>query len=278
MTVATSSFMGSPTRSFTTVSILLVCIVRTSTVIIHGEAADVAFEPVVSSLTGSNSLQLNHRTFGGNIKRSDSHTENWVALFCADWYKPCDAIAAQFEESGRYWERELNAGYTLGNHIRFARVNCAVDKPLCNQEQVDTYPTVVQYTRGAPTSTWVGNGKSDSKRLIKWLNRRFGAEDIASSAPQTEQPQAASALHQATRILSKRMHSVEQAFNCFLIVALAAMNCYAVRNMVRDEKPKADAPINKVLVMDSLANTDSRDRLQVVLPSDWTTVPRSLEL
>jgi len=59
---------------------------------------------------------------------------------------------------------------------RFAQVDCAVDKVLCNSQSVETYPTVVHYRRGGRVGQWSQSGRKMQKELAsfeKWATKQM---------------------------------------------------------------------------------------------------------
>jgi len=98
---------------------------------------------------------LNRVTFNGNIKDELLHVEHWMVLFCVDWYDACKTVRQSYLDLASEHERKLNTKALLQLPVRFAEVDCRVDKVLCNEQLVDWYPEIVHYHRGDMVSRWV---------------------------------------------------------------------------------------------------------------------------
>jgi len=151
--------------------------VRTSEALIDESDGprEIAQPWVLQSGVVSSVLELNRFIFGGNILRgeADQNTANWVVVFCPNWWEPCQNIAEPFAELAKRWQTGLNIEL-LANKVRFARVDCATDKVLCNEQDVETYPTVLHYAGGKRVAKWQGGQKQDAEQLQKWLDRQLG--------------------------------------------------------------------------------------------------------
>lgn len=123
---------------------------------------------------------LNRVNFAGNVLENHGEgPEHWVVFFCADWFEPCqglqDAFTAAARKHGRPSDDDL-----FSRPVRFADVDCAVDKVLCNTQEVETYPTVVHYHKGNRVSDWSYGGRAkldlEAKQFNKWLTKEMGRE------------------------------------------------------------------------------------------------------
>lgn len=113
-------------------------------------------------------LDLNRFTFAGNALRpSGDHSESYVVMFCAPWFEPCQELGRTFDRVGSELQTKLNTDL-ISLKVRFANVDCASDKVLCNQQFVDSYPTIVHYRLGKPVGYWTG---MDKRQLRKWVER-----------------------------------------------------------------------------------------------------------
>lgn len=91
---------------------------------------------------------LNRHIFAGNVlKPLGGGVEQWVVSFCPRWWQPCQQLEQTFVEAARHWQSELNTDPSV-LRVRFAQVDCAVDKVLCNEQHVTTYPMVAIYRGG----------------------------------------------------------------------------------------------------------------------------------
>jgi len=118
---------------------------------------------------------LNKRTFESNI--ASGFSENWIVLFCVDWYAPCaDLQRSYMMLAERYDAQQNNDMELLRSTVRFASVDCAVDKVLCNSQLVDDYPTLRHYREGNMLASWRGRGKlNESKAVAGWLDKTLAA-------------------------------------------------------------------------------------------------------
>ncbi|CAK0862320.1 unnamed protein product [Prorocentrum cordatum] len=55
-------------------------------------------------------------------------------MFCYSWYEPCQDIMDPYSAWSRDWEAKLNQDDLFTTRVRFARVDCATDKELCNAQ------------------------------------------------------------------------------------------------------------------------------------------------
>merc|ERR1719217_1687928 len=116
---------------------------------------------------------LNRFTFDDNVikdKEGDLLVEHWVVEFCVHWWEPCQKFGTHFNDVGQRLTEELNADRVVTKRVNFARVNCATDKVLCNEQGVEDSPTVRHYYHGQPVSTWRRREpKRDHERLLSWV-------------------------------------------------------------------------------------------------------------
>mmetsp|Transcript_30807 Transcript_30807/g.71108 ORF Transcript_30807/g.71108 Transcript_30807/m.71108 type:complete len:272 (-) Transcript_30807:188-1003(-) len=142
---------------------------------------------------------LNRHIFAGNaLKPMGGGVEQWVVSFCPRWWHPCQKLEPVFFEAARRWQSELNTDASVV-HVRFAQVDCAVDKVLCNEQRVLSYPTVAVYREGQQTHR-ASLEKAQvatalEQFLAKWLS--MASKDTArspSTSPSTVQAREMSAL------------------------------------------------------------------------------------
>lgn len=125
---------------------------------------------------------LNRVTFQGNVK-DNAQAENWVVFFCVTWYEVCQELRESYFDQAREFEGKLNADALLHLPVRFAEVDCTVDKVLCNEQSVETYPEIVHYSRGNPVARWSARGRStkrEGERMAKFLADKLAPLDAAS--------------------------------------------------------------------------------------------------
>lgn len=146
--------------------------------------------------------QLNRVTFGQNVlEPSNNGVDRWVVLFCLGWYEPCEAIERPFAAAGSEWQDSLNTNL-LSTDVRFATVDCATDRVLCNEQMIHEYPQIVVYHKHAAIAAWSGGGKYEKLAggMRKWLSRQLGtpraglgeAQVDDEEAPQIASPDAVS--------------------------------------------------------------------------------------
>lgn len=124
----------------------------------------------------SPTLKLNRVNFRGNVLQSRGSKDlvgQWFVSFCPSWWEPCQRLEEPFAELTSTWEKQLNTAL-LSKEVRFAAVDCAIDKVLCNEQSVETYPTVHRYKDGKRIASWSGGRRDDPERLAKWLQRQLG--------------------------------------------------------------------------------------------------------
>jgi len=116
-------------------------------------------------------LELNRFTFDDNVLRAGEqpHVAHWIVNFCVPWWDGCKNVARTYTQFGDEWQGKLN-GDLLTSEVRFATVDCATDKVLCNEQGVEVYPTVVHYTRGEQISMYEVGGKSMEK-FHSWISQ-----------------------------------------------------------------------------------------------------------
>lgn len=144
----------------------------------------------LSSAAQSKSLVLNRNTFDGNVKGGKT-VDNWFVMFCVDWYKPCQNLHSSFSDHAANYESELNGDAMLSLPVRFAEVDCTVDKVLCNANSVEAYPQVIHYHRGEQVAAWKhGGGKTpqELKRMAKFMQKQTDLSKGRNHAVESELP------------------------------------------------------------------------------------------
>lgn len=121
-----------------------------------------------------NVVQLNRQTFGGNVLAQEGYSRHWMVLFCVDWYPPCQALDAPYMGMAENYSQVLNKNVLFENFVRFGSVDCAVDKVLCNEQSIQTYPVVAHYAEGQQLKQWTGGSEQrDQKSFRKWLHNEL---------------------------------------------------------------------------------------------------------
>lgn len=136
-------------------------------------------------------LKLDQLTFHGNVRTEDDRVAHWFVYYCPAWWEPCQFLSPAYAQMGSEWQARLN-GALFSSEVRFAEVDCAADKVLCNDQGVETYPTVMHYQGGKPVGKWEGTlRRGDSmevfkRALSKWLVKQLaGAVAKVAEAPKT---------------------------------------------------------------------------------------------
>lgn len=124
-------------------------------------------------------LQLNKFSFHKSVlQERGSEVAHWIVMFCPTWYEPCQALQPLYRQLSEQWQDRLNTGL-LSTEVRFANVDCATEKELCNTQKVGmNYPYVAHYKEHKKVAFWKGKSfKSDQKRLGEFLQKELGSID-----------------------------------------------------------------------------------------------------
>jgi hypothetical protein len=135
-----------------------------------------ALEAAAPTSVASKSVTLLNRvTFNSTV--TSEHVDQWVVLFCVNWWERCQGVIEDYKTMARQWEYELagDASSWLSTAVRFGEVNCATDKPLCNENNVDNYPTAQHFVNGKLASQWVPSSSSDSLShdIARWVQQEL---------------------------------------------------------------------------------------------------------
>eukprot|EP00413_Alexandrium_margalefii_P004803 CAMPEP_0204516658 /NCGR_PEP_ID=MMETSP0661-20131031/3256_1 /ASSEMBLY_ACC=CAM_ASM_000606 /TAXON_ID=109239 /ORGANISM="Alexandrium margalefi, Strain AMGDE01CS-322" /LENGTH=267 /DNA_ID=CAMNT_0051522023 /DNA_START=115 /DNA_END=918 /DNA_ORIENTATION=- len=129
-------------------------------------------------------VPLTRVTFNGNVLEEEGYTEHWMVLFCVDWYPPCQALQTPFMGLAEKHSKAFNNDTLLNDFVRFGTVDCAVDKVLCNEQSVETYPSVFHYTAGEQLTGWTGGSEArDAKSYSKWVLKELTSFKAISLQP-----------------------------------------------------------------------------------------------
>jgi len=160
--------------------------------------------------------ELTRYNIVGNLLREDTQSaEHWFVLFCVEWYEPCQAHATDYERISAEVQSAWGDGALLRAPVRFAKVSCAKDKPLCNEFEVEEYPTIAHYAGGKRLGTWTPGRKRPGMR--NWIN-----EQLAQATP-VSIPAPATAAGRSPRLIA----------NFFAIVLLFCSSlCHVLKELV----------------------------------------------
>lgn len=228
--------------------------------------------------------KLNRFTFYGNVitTSDEDHVSHWIVNFCPDWWEPCQNLVHPFAERAAEWESMLNT-QILNMEVRFATVDCATDKLLCNEQGVDGYPSVHRYHKGKRVASWSGNRKDDTERLAKWLQGQLGrvAEIKAVQSPPSS----------FRSRLEKYLMPGDRTIDLLLVIGVLALNFWAVINNPQLWHKQASDTLREPAV-ETLSSSalPLKDRLPAetmgpkastvarFLPEGWASKQESMEL
>lgn len=97
--------------------------------------AKVSKKPKAIPNQAGKSVALNPETFRANVTNTG---EPWFVKFYAPWCHHCQAMAPNWQGMARQMENKLNIG----------EVNCEVEKSLCKDMKVRSYPTILYFRKG----------------------------------------------------------------------------------------------------------------------------------
>lgn len=218
---------------------------------------------------GLKPLQLTGVTFDQVVKADSAER---VIFFCVDWLDECEELKFEFRKMAlQRWQVAP---------IRYAEVDCARDKVLCNKEGVETYPSVNRYIHGRRVQVWQGslgspNLQSQQQELLLWI--RSPAARLAADVVQD--PEAAQQV----------MADLRSAFNVVVLLSMSMAFLKLCLNMMRSlhralrlGNPKAPLQDSKVTHSAfnealELANSPAC-RLARRLPQSWVVERRTIEL
>jgi len=127
------------------------------------------------SMDASKVTLLNRVTFNKTV--SQKHVDHWMVLYCVDWWELCQGIWEEYKALAGFWEHALiaNASSWQSTAVRFAEVDCTTDKALCNDNNVEEYPTLQHFHGGKLVRGWeLSDGATSlSKDIAKWVRKEF---------------------------------------------------------------------------------------------------------
>jgi len=196
---------------------------------------------------------------------------HWIVLFCPPWYEPCQALEPVYRELTEKWQEQLN-GALLSTEVRFAAVDCASEKGLCNTENVNTYPFVAHYRQQKQVSRWRGKSfAADPHRLRDFLQKELGPVAAALGAAAGLQDSSAD-LEDVTA-----ESGMDIPVDFLLIFAAIAGNAFFISR----GGAASDAPTKQPMGGNALPTPQSEQRSSCVaraLPKEWGSERVSIEL
>eukprot|EP00401_Gymnodinium_catenatum_P009668 CAMPEP_0117483770 /NCGR_PEP_ID=MMETSP0784-20121206/14113_1 /TAXON_ID=39447 /ORGANISM="" /LENGTH=288 /DNA_ID=CAMNT_0005278321 /DNA_START=116 /DNA_END=979 /DNA_ORIENTATION=- len=167
-------------------------------------------------------LRLNDKIFHANVLREeDPYVRDWFVYFCPSWWEPCQTLMQPYMELSREFENSLNADAVVNLRVRFAWVDCATDKPLCNEMGVQDYPTVQHFSKGKFDQAWRGRGKKMAQSLKHFVQTRLEGDGAAKA-------EAEAMATSAWAHLSQYAVPGDRAVDVVVVVMLLIVNFYAV--------------------------------------------------
>mmetsp|Transcript_55368 Transcript_55368/g.90228 ORF Transcript_55368/g.90228 Transcript_55368/m.90228 type:complete len:232 (+) Transcript_55368:103-798(+) len=210
---------------------------------------------------GLKPLQLTGVTFDQVVKADSAER---VIFFCVAWLDECEELKFEFRKMAlQLWQVAP---------IRYAEVDCARDKVLCNREGVETYPSVNRYIHGRRVQVWQGslgspNLQSQQQELLQWI--RSPAARVAANVVQDDPdvPQVMADLRSAVHILVFISASL-----AFLKLCLDTMRLFGIR-----ASSKASEGGNAFEEAMERANSPAC-RLARRLPQSWVVERGTIEM
>jgi hypothetical protein len=124
-------------------------------------------------------IMLNRVTFNSTV--AQTHVDHWIVFYCVDWYELCQGVWEEYKTMAIHWERQLahNASSWQATAVRFAEVDCATDKALCNANNIQEYPSVQHFRNGRRVSDWdlARGATSLSKDISRWIRQELNKNE-----------------------------------------------------------------------------------------------------
>lgn len=156
---------------------------------------------------------LNRHNFKVSVEQE--HVDDWIVLSCVDWMPVCQGLWQHYRNSAAHWEQALSysASSWQSTAVRFAEVDCATDKALCNEMSIEYYPTVQHYKGGKLVDKWeiyesmMKEGiASVSKHLSSWISKELKDKlsGVTAKKASSADPSIVSHMRELTKLLSLR--------------------------------------------------------------------------
>lgn len=229
----------------------------------------VATKTVTSYQSLMQPLELSRVSFNSNILRSVGAAEHWMVLFCYSWYAPCKELMQPWTSMATTWQAQLNTDL-FTRKIRFAHVDCARDRVLCNERDVEGLPHVQHYVAGSVVGKFTGD-KDSQKRLSKWLTKQL-APPVAPAATLKAMTKEMGTVLRTIVLILQRLPA-EPLVDVLIIIVILFLNLRAIcqnptlwRPQVAPQVPKAAEEKEAACEMQSLAPPSAITRC---LPGEW---------
>lgn len=215
---------------------------------------------------GLKPLQLTGVTF--DQVKADSAER--VIFFCVAWLDECEELKFEFRKMAlQRWQVAP---------IRYAEVDCAREKVLCNREGVETYPSVNRYIHGRRVQVWQGslgspNLQSQQQELLWWI--RSPAARLAANVVQDPgaAQQVMADLRSAVNVLvliSASMAFLKLCLNMMRSLQRLCLRDRALRTRPEDPKaPLRGSEVTRSAFKEAMELASPACRLARRLPQSW---------
>lgn len=229
---------------------------------------------------------FNRITFDGNVvRRGAGHVDAWVVLFCVSWDEECEGLSQLYRMQAHWYERDANQGHLTTLPLRFAEVDCATDKVLCNEQGVDEYATVAIYQAGSRVAKWTRSFHLSYTKmhdqLKAWLEEKVPA--VLASLVEQVHVMGAGSLTESTQRVSLLPWGCPRALAfAMLSPSLLTLSLWILAGRSADKcfKAKVELPekLCSITADGHLADQEPRVVWTNRLPADWSTTRETLEL
>mmetsp|Transcript_162507 Transcript_162507/g.296704 ORF Transcript_162507/g.296704 Transcript_162507/m.296704 type:complete len:268 (-) Transcript_162507:41-844(-) len=220
-------------------------------------------------------LRLNRFSFHKTVlEENGNQVKNWIVLFCPAWFEPCQALEPHYAAYSRQFEEQLN-GALMSTTVRFAAVDCATEKALCNTQDIGMeYPQVLHYKEHKKVAVWRGRSlERDNATLGKFLNQELASQEN-DSEPEIDEEEDIEKDHEARKDLLLIFAAI--AGNAWLISRSSASSNESHRSPeAAAQPPTAKQAASVPVSCASAADSESTARL---LPKEWARDRASIEL
>lgn len=105
---------------------------------------------------------INHLTWKSKVMETLNKGKNWLVLFNAgQWCPPCTHIRSHFKAAARIVQNS-----NVQSKLSVAVIECDEHRNLCDQQNINNYPTVFFYAKGRDRMTF--NGNREGNAMAEW--------------------------------------------------------------------------------------------------------------
>lgn len=130
----------------------------------------------------SSSDQFKHEDFQSVV---DAHDFTFVNFY-ADWCPHCRQFSAtwgKFEEKVNSAEEPINDADGVKANIRVLKINCVDFEETCQQQRIQSFPTIRLYRRGSKEKQWTDyNGRREGDALAVFARQEIGKRHMHTGA------------------------------------------------------------------------------------------------